>query len=820
MPAASYLTVAKGLSGIVLASVCCTLSLDAQRAGTASPGRSALAIAAPESAARVQRYGKFEVVFNVSGTSATAPQWPYDAAPPKGIQPGEGISVDGVFTDPSGRVYSQPAFLYQRFEDDVRNNRDWHYPTTDFSWRVRFSPHVVGTWKYKIVAKDRSGSTETEWRTFSVEPSASHGFVRVSRADSRYFEFDDGTFFTGLGFQFPEYFEDPVTRGGPAYRQLSSYGVNFARLWVSSLYGSAWMPWIGGRNRYAGYLPVAGLTPFRDESGQTTLTTQMDYEPAGDTGWFDACRLEASFDQESVKPNTAYQVRATYRGRRIGGPRNPKSASYGFVVKLGGLFNNCYEPGTSRVVTTYGHNNEEWGQVSGVWNSGMRSYLPKVHLALENVTQGAVFVRSVSIRELHPDGSEGPEILKRPSMEYQLDIPQARAYSLDTIVELAEKNGVYLKLVVMEKGDEIYLKTEDDGQFVTARDNEDGFYGVGRTVNKTRWLQQAWWRYLQARWGYSTNVHSWELVNEGDPASVRHFELADEFGKFMHYRAFGAEPGAAFDHPNDHLVTTSFWHSFPAAEFWANPAYPNVDYADVHAYISTSQAPSADKERMQRDEAFYHLWQSQAAAAARIGKPIVRGEAGMDVPGSQNEMVLGIQRDRTGTWLHNFLWSGLDSGGLYELYWWRSHIWNKEVDHRDEYRQFGRFLSGLDLNKGGYADWKGTVSNPSIRVVGQKNLKAGTMHLWIQNTAHTWKNVVDRRPIERVEGHVRVPGFRPGARYEVQWWDTHADENVAPVTESLVADASGEVVLAVTSLEQDVAMKLRPAQSSKPANLH
>jgi uncharacterized repeat protein (TIGR01451 family) len=35
------------------------------------------------------------------------------------------------------------------------------------------------------------------------------------------------------------------------------------------------------------------------------------------------------------------------------------------------------------------------------------------------------------------------------------------------------------------------------------------------------------------------------------------------------------------------LVTTSFWHSFPMYEFWGNPAYPDVDYADLHAYIST-----------------------------------------------------------------------------------------------------------------------------------------------------------------------------------------------------------------------------------------
>jgi hypothetical protein len=266
------------------------------------------------------------------------------------------------------------------------------------------------------------------------------------------------------------------------------------------------------------------------------------------------------------------------------------------------------------------------------------------------------------MREVFLDGTEGPEVLSRPSMEYELYIPQSRAYALDKIVELAERQGVYLKLVVMEKGDEVYAKFDDDGGFAAARDNHNGFYGTGRSVNKTRWLQQAWWRYLQARWGYSPSIHSWELTNEGDPASTRHYEQADEFGKFMHYRVFGVEPGSTFNHPNDHLVTTSFWHSFPAAAFWANSSYPNIDYADLHAYVSTTTAPTAEKERMKWDAAYYHTWHSQFVATARVGKPVVRGEAGLDVPGKQDEFALGIQRDVTGTWLHNFLWSGLDSG--------------------------------------------------------------------------------------------------------------------------------------------------------------
>lgn len=760
----------------------------------------------------VPNFGRVEVDFRVT-TVATMPHWPYDATPPNGVPSGEGISADGVFVDPAGREFRQPAFQFQRFEDAIRDGRDWHYPTTEMVWKVRFTPNRAGSWKYRLTVQDRQGPAETPWKTFVVEPSTSRGFVKVSRADSRYFEFDDGSFFSGLGFQVPEHLDAPVTRAEPMYRELAANGVNFARLWVSSLYGSSWVPYIGGRNNYKGYLPVAGLMPFVDEAaGTTSLTMRMADRPGGG-GWFDPCRLEGWNFPEAVKPQRRYRIAGTYWGRQIQGPRNPRFPNFGFVLKIGGAFPSCQEPGTSRVVTGYGRNTTAWTEVEGEWPSGERNFLPKLHLAVENISGGGVFVRSVSVRERLADGTLGPEILSRPSMQYDRYIPQTRAYALDRIVESAERAGVYLKLVLLEKDDEIYQNLTDEGTFIVDRPNPEGVYGTGRTVNKTRWLQQAWWRYAQARWGYSPAVHSWELVNEGNPASRRHFELADEFGKYMHYGVFGETARSGFDHPDDHLVTTSFWHSFPVREFWANPQYPHLDYADIHAYVSTSFAPSADKAPMQWDAALYHTWHSQAAAAARLGKPVVRGEAGLDMPSRHEERALGLDRDRTGVWLHNFLWAGLDSGGLYELYWWRSHIFNRQVDHRAAYRRVAAFLATLDLNKGGYEDWAGTVSSPALRVVGQKHVKDGRLHLWIQNAAHTWRAVADGQPVAPASGSIRVPGFPAQAEFDVEWWNTWNDQ--AAERRQVTSDPEGAIVLDVDALATDVAVTVRRVASRK-----
>ncbi len=381
--------------------------------------------------------------------------------------------------------------------------------------------------------------------------------------------------------------DDPVKGNESLYSDLQANDISFLRSTISGIYGSAGLEWMGARNIYDGNLPRTGLLPFHDPvRDRDVLTLHLDYERDGDTGWFDACRFQFWDDPEAVKPNTTYKVEITYWGERIKGPRDRKHPEYGLVGKIGPSWSsNCHEPQVGQVTTSHGGDTSDWGTINGTWYSGDNNFLPRIYLGLENVKSGSAYVASISLREDLGGGRYGPEIIAEPSMEYGSYISEQSAYALDKVVEVAEKYGMVLKLAVMDKNDEIFRKLDDDGTWVIAGepDNEDGFYGLGREVNKTRWLQQAWWRYLQARWGYSPSIHSWELTNEGDPFLTRHYEMADEFGKFMRCRVFGvpvsSDAGAVctFDHPNRHLVTTSFWHSFPgyAAStepgFWGSP---------------------------------------------------------------------------------------------------------------------------------------------------------------------------------------------------------------------------------------------------------
>lgn len=109
----------------------------------------------------------------------------------------------------------------------------------------------------------------------------------------------------------------------------------------------------------------------------------------------------------------------------------------------------------------------------------------------------------------YPEGLEVP-----PRGEYRLDI----ASKFDKIMELSEQHGIYQKICI------------DYIRYISARgerrktfDPEDNAYSVSNggpcrnmrdffALPEARRLFKNRLRYLVARWGYSTHVLAWELL--------------------------------------------------------------------------------------------------------------------------------------------------------------------------------------------------------------------------------------------------------------------------------------------------------------------
>jgi hypothetical protein len=267
-------------------------------------------------------------------------------------------------------------------------------------------------------------------------------------------------------------------------------------------------------------------------------------------------------------------------------------------------------------------------------------------------------------------------------------------------------------------------------------------------------------------------------------------------------------------------VTTSFWHSFPGEEFWSSADYPNVDYADVHAYISTGWL---DDPVHEGDAAAYHADYSRRVrenlnyyAGDRPTKPIVRGEAGIDFVDQQKEQP-DLALDGDGVWLHNFVWAGLDAGGLMELYWWNDNLETQpgpdgQPGLHEIYGTFYRFISSIPLNNGHYQDAEPIVSSADLRAWGQKDLVNGHAHLWLQNRRHTWRAVVDGVVIAPASGSITLAGFTPGQVYQVEWWDTWIPDPAAQTVTytQIKANAGGEIMLQALTVPKDLALKIYP----------
>lgn len=297
----------------------------------------------------IPKYEKFEITFDVTGSAAGNPQFPYNPSPPPGIDPTnpkhQGISVDAVFTNPNGQTFQQPAFIYQNYQSI--NNNSGYFPTGNKVWKVRFAPDIPGTWTFQLKAQDASGlSPLTTKQSFTVTDSAKRGFIRVSETDPRYFEFSNGEYFPAIGRHATTTYDQPGSGDTSSYTKFGQNGITLIRDWMSGFYGSAWLEWRDGRNIYDFYLPRAGLEGLA-LNGKEYLTMVLADSDWTANSWYNTCRRQdpsAPHTIAALKPNTTYKISSTYHGQGIAGP---VGTNFGYIVKLGvnGAWNdNCGSP--------------------------------------------------------------------------------------------------------------------------------------------------------------------------------------------------------------------------------------------------------------------------------------------------------------------------------------------------------------------------------------------------------------------------------------------------------------------------------------------
>jgi len=177
------------------------------------------------------------------------------------------IDAGATVITPSGATNTLHAFYYQshyRLEDELGQPVE---PDGLPEWRVRYCPREPGAHTVSFYARDAFGQTVvTNALRFTAAPPAPDAlrFVRVSRTDRRYFEFDDGSLFYPIGHntrsatdarmddKFPWVLRQE--EGSTAYRRyfkrMQESGENMAEIWMSAW--SLGIEWTEGVSGYHG----------------------------------------------------------------------------------------------------------------------------------------------------------------------------------------------------------------------------------------------------------------------------------------------------------------------------------------------------------------------------------------------------------------------------------------------------------------------------------------------------------------------------------------------------------------------------------------
>lgn len=917
----------------------------------------------------VARYERFEAQFDLT-TSATYPYMPFDTNPPPGVPAGIGVTVNALFSPDNWQtIYVQPAFLYQPYTHNTIAGKDHFVPDGAPRWAVRFAPRLAGNWQYRLCVEDSLGveyypEVASPALTFSAaaasaNPYTQKGFLRVSATDSRYFEFDSGAPFVGVGFN------DGYGASAAAEAKMQSYEqnqMNFMRIWMSGagINGSQWTSWASHHLSMNGYIPGIKFDIANTYNGADVSMVLDASNPC----------VYGDFWQGGVPvtPNTTYNLTARVKLDDVSGPA--AAGDYGFVVKQAGwLGTGCDQPNNGTLLTSPVSGSTGWITINGAYTTGSNQFwMDNLYLTRQNATGGTVYVDEVRLWQANDPAQIN--LLREPNVNSHWYFDPMSSALWDLYFQSAEQHGVYFKLVIDEKNEWIRTHMAADGT-MTETFNSNYFYAQPGT--KSRWLQEAWWRYLIARWGYSTAIHSFEYINEGDPYNGNLYQIANGMAEYFH----------AHD-PSRHMITVSFWAGFPNAEFWSNPAYDAMDYADLHAYISTgwgltasflsaartetnpahirtgnasaringveavdeginprglviqgqgewiirywmkaenfsASCPytstgsmqrvrwqldggtywggregvvpfnsggqdyictspagtygwtefSSDRDRtgvllpmerrlvlndnnphqlslrlenangtggtawlddveivspsgevqpvigefditlMDEDTAWFNrayaeVWGNDSQVG--VNKPLVRGETGIDSTSAQAwnpDLALDID----GIWLHNNIWGQINSGGMYDLFWWSTET--IPLSLYDNFLTFRNFMADVPLNNGHYRDAPAQTVVANLRVWGQRDDVNGRMHLWVQNTQHTWKRVVYGQSITPVSGSFTLPDVPPG-NYTVQWWNTYATDNPVFLTQTVASNGSLTLTLPAL-LSDDVAVKISRA---------
>ena len=360
-------------------------------------------------------------------------------------------------------------------------------------------------------------------------------------------------------------------------------------------------------------------------------------------------------------------------------------------------------------------------------------------------------------REMSLNGMNFAEVWMAPwfaALEWKENRPGYRglgyynlknAYKLDRVLEFAEKNNIFLQLVIINHGqlstwcdqewqDNPYnaanggfLKTPDE--FFTNPEAKEHF--------KKQLL------HITARWGYSPAVFSWEIINE--------MNLIGSKSNF--YREHEKSISAWYREMTAFLRETDFFNHLVTAHYTILAANPIL--SDIIDFTITNGYYDVKRESLLTCLDNIHRHHS------KFRKPAFVSEFGGTSGGSTVE---NLKRD-----IIAGLWYGYHKPfAAAPLFWW--HRFVKEKELFNIYSVFSEYSSGVDRISSILEEGKAEIEGP-----GKKQLFASTLEndyfvsCWVYDFAVT--KDMRNNPFPAMKDIEIVVKNKKDGRYNVSFYD-------------------------------------------------
>lgn len=165
---------------------------------------------------KIGLYEKFEASFSLEG------EWdnPFDP---------EQIKVDARFYSPDGKQLLVPGFFFQEYRNSSSRSIE---KVGNPVWKIRFTPVKEGEYNFEIVANNKGREITSPKKSFTgVSFNVSHGFLKISKTNPLYFEYEDGTPFFAVAVDnaVNNYFNYMKI-----YPRFAEAGGNYNRLFIMS----------------------------------------------------------------------------------------------------------------------------------------------------------------------------------------------------------------------------------------------------------------------------------------------------------------------------------------------------------------------------------------------------------------------------------------------------------------------------------------------------------------------------------------------------------------------------------------------------------